>query len=232
MNISPHQKQAPADVTANFSASGATISDTVAISQAARNYLDDQSNSATASGNSATAIFDTDQGSMNLNIGAYFSPNGSANGAASSFQTLPPLLIPSKNNIDTLTNHISATFPQFLAQNGIPSAPSSITYDNQGQIQLPSDYAYASEFKQALANNPTMSKELSTINALTSHFVEMQKAAPFHQDYAAAATQAEVDALVARYSYLFSDNHHYDTIALQFSPSGRLSLTHNGKPLS
>jgi hypothetical protein len=231
LNISPHQKQAPADVTVDSSASGATISDTVSISQAARNNLADKSNSAEASGNSATAVFDTDQGAKNLDIDAFFSPGGGASGAQSLSQALPPLLLPSKNNIDVLTNHISVTFPQFLARNNIPSAPSSITYDNQGQIQLPSDYAYASEFKQALADNPTMSRELSTVNALTSHFVEMQKSVPFQQEYA-AATQAEIDAVVARYSYLFSDNHDYDTIALQFSPSGSLSLTHDGKPLS
>jgi hypothetical protein len=231
LNISSHPKQAPADIMVNVSGSGANISDTVSISRTARNRLADPSNSAAAPRNGATAVFDTDQGSRKLNIEAYFSPGGSENNAAFSFQTLPPLLFPSRNNIDALTNHISATLPQFLAQNNIPSAPSSITYDNKGQIQLPSDYAYASEFKQSLANNPTMAKELSTVNALTSHFVEIQKAVPFQQEYAAAATQAEVDAVVARYGCLFSDNHRYETIALQFSPEGRLSLTRDGKPL-
>jgi hypothetical protein len=232
LKITSHQKQASADGTANFSASGSTISDTVAISQAAQNYLAAQSNSTSASRNSATAVFDTDQGSKSLNIDAFFSPGGSANGAAFLSQKLPPLLLPNKNNIDVLVNHISATFPQFLAQNNIPSAPSSITYDNKGQIQLPSDYAYASEFKQALANNPIMSRELSTVNALTSNFVEMQKSRQFQQEYAAATTQAEVDAVVARYSYLFSGNQDYDTIALQFSESGRFGITHDGKPLA
>jgi hypothetical protein len=141
-------------------------------------------------------------------------------------------LLPTQNNIDALSNHISETFPQFLSQNNIPTAPSSITYDNEGQIQLPSDYAYASEFKQALANNPTMSKELSTVNALTSHFVEMQKSASFQQEYATTKTKAEANAVVARYSYLFTDNKHYDTIALQISENSRLSLTHDGDPVS
>jgi hypothetical protein len=226
-NIASYPKQTLTDVTANFSASVATRSDTVTISQSARNYLTTQSNSAATPGNSAPAVFDTDQGFKNLAIDAYFS-----NEASSSFQTLPPLLLPSKNNIDILTNHISAAFPQFLAQNDIPYAPSSLTYDNEGQVQLPPDYAYASELKQALANNPTMAKELSTVNALTSHFVELQKIAPFQEEYAAATTQAEADAVVARYRYLFSDNHHYDTIALQFSASGRLSLTHDGTALA
>ena len=231
-NISPHQKQTSAGVTANFSASGKIISDTVAVSQTAQNYLATQSSSAAASGNSKTASFDTDQGPKNLDIDAYFSPSGKEPGTASLFQTLPPLLLPTKNNIDELSSHISATFPQFLAENNIPSAPSSITYDNEGQIRLPSDYAYASEFKQALANDPKMSRELSTVNALSSHYVEIQKSLEFQEEYAAATTKTEANAVVARYSYLFSGNRHYDTIALQFSDSGLLSLTHDGEPLS
>ncbi|WP_024334758.1 hypothetical protein [Desulfotignum balticum] len=231
LNISTNQNQAPANGTVNFSASGATISDTVAISQAARNYLADQSNFTAPSENCTTAVFDTNQGAKKLNIDAYFSPSGNANGTSSLFQTLPPLLLPSKNNIDAIANHISETFTQFLVQNNIPSAPSSITYDNEGKIQLPADYAYASAFKQALANNPTMSRELSTANALTSHYVGMQKSLEFQQEYAATTTKAEANAVVARYSYLFSGYKHYDTIALHFSESGRLNLTHDGESL-
>ena len=231
-NITLHQKQTSADITANFSASGKIISDTVTISQTAQKYLAAQPSSTATSENSKTATFDTDQGPKNRNIEDYFSPSGKMHGTASLFQTLPPLLLPTKNNIDELSNHISTNFPQFLAENNIPSAPSSITYDNEGQIQLPSDYAYASEFKQALANNPTMSRELSTVNALTSHYVEMQKSLEFQEQYAATTTKAEANAVVAQYSDLFSDNKHYDTITLQFSEGGHLSLTHDDEPLS
>ena len=231
-NISPHQRQTSVDDTANFSASGKIISDAVATSQTAQNYLDHRSHSVATSENSKTASFDTNQGTQNMDIDAYFSPGGRVYGTASLFQTLPPLLFPSKNNIDELSNHISTVFPQFLAENNIPTAPSSITYNNEGQIQLPSDYAYASELKQALANNPTMSRELSTVNALTSHYVEIQKSLDFQQAYAATTTKAEASAVIAQYSYLFSDNRHYDAIALQFSESGRLSLTHDGEPLA
>ncbi len=165
---------------------------------------------------------------MALNIDNYFTPPSKTSGLGLS---LPPLLLPSQRNIDALTSHISATFPQFLAQNKIPSAPSSITYDSEGKMQLPPDYAYASEFKQALANNPTMERELRTVNALTSNLVEMKKSIPFQQEYA-AATQAEADAVVAKYSRLFSGNRHYDTIALHFTASGKLSLSADGKPIA
>lgn len=77
-----------------------------------------------------------------------------------------------------------------------------------------------------------MARELSTVNALASNFVGMQKSRQFQQEYAAAPTQAEVDAVVARYSYLFSGNQDYDAIALQFSESGRLGITNDDKPLA
>lgn len=207
----------------------AAITNKTTISHAARDIHSAEFNSAATSKSEATAIFETDQGSKNLNIDSYFAPSANASG---SMFTLPPLLLPNQKNIDALSSHISAIFPQFLAQNNIPSAPSSITYDSAGKIKLPPDYPYASEFKQALANNPAMARELSTVSALTSHLVEMKKVAPFQQEYSAAVTQAEIDAIVAKYSHLLSSNHHYDTIALHFSANGSLKLTADGKPVS
>jgi hypothetical protein len=222
-NIFSNRKQATANTPANFSDLMVNNSDTVAVSYEARNFFTTQSNPTTTSGNSATAVFDTDKGSKNLNIDDYFSSVGSGNNAAFSLRTLPPLLLPTQNNIKAMTRHISSAFPQFLAQNNIPSAPSSITYDSKGQIQLPSDYAYASELKQALANNPTMERELKTVYALSSHFVEMEKSYQFHQEYA-AATQTKTEAVVAKYGHLFGDNRQYSTIALRFSEGGDMSI--------
>lgn len=170
----------------------------------------------------------TDQGSKNLNIDDYFTPAANTGGALAS---LPPLLLPTQRNIDALASHISAAFPHFLAQNGIPFPPSSVTYDGEGKIQPPPDYPYATEFKQALANYPAMARELSTVNALTSHRVEMKKSIAFQQEYA-AASPAEADAVVAKYSSLFSGNRHYAAIALHFSANGGLSLSADGQPVS
>lgn len=231
LNIYSHQKQAPANTSANYSTCVANNTDTVAISQTARNYLSTQSNSAAASGNSATSVFDTDQGSLSLNIDDYFSADLSTNGTTSLLQSLPPLLLPTQDNIKALASHISEAFPQFLAQNNIPSAPSSITYDNKGQIQLPSDYAYASELEQALANNPTMARELKTVHALSSHLAGIEEGSQFRQEYAAAASQAEAKAVVAKYGYLFDDNRQYSTIALHFAEEGYLTITADNENL-
>lgn len=218
-NTSPQRQTA--------SGSAATSADTVTISEAAKNLLAAQASSAASTQSSASAAFDTSQGSMNLDIDAYFTPSSSLK----SLDSLPPILLPSRENIDALTSHISDVMPQFLAQNNIPSAPSSITYDNRGEMQLPADYAYADEFKEALANNPTLEREMRTVNALTSHMVGMERALAFQKEYA-GASQDEVDAIVAKYSDLFSDNKQQNDIALRFSPAGSLSLTVNGEALT
>jgi hypothetical protein len=213
-------------VSSVAAAPAAKTTDTVSISQAARELFAAQAKPAAQAASGATAVYDTDQGARTLDIDAYFTP------PSGGYQTLPPLLLPSQRNIDALSSHISATLPGFLAEHNIPSPPSSITYDNAGQIQLPADYAYATEFKEALANTPTLARELSTVSALTSHLVEMKKVIPFQQEYAAATSPAEADAVVAKYRYLFSGNHRYDTIALNFAANGSLTLTADGKPIA
>lgn len=203
-----------------------TIADKLSLSSKAITLSTKASSSATEA--TASANFDTDAGSKNLDIDAYFNPTPNADSV--SYTHLPPLLLPSPNNINALAKHISAAMPQFLSDNNIPSPPSSISYDNEGKMQLPADYQYAAQFKVALEKNPAMERELRTVNALTSHYVEMSKSIPFIEDYQAANNSAEQAAVVKKYSYLFSPNRHYTSIALQFSVEGRLSFTADGEP--
>lgn len=200
----------------------ATIAARISISQSARDLLAAQTGTA-----SATATFDTDKGSQELDIDAYFTPPGSQGVNLDNV----PLLLPSQRNIDALSSHISASLPGVLARNNIPYPPASITYDNEGKMQLPADYPYAAEFTQALKDSPALDREMHAVNALTSHLVEMKKVMPFHEEYAAAGSQAEANAVVAKYRHLFSGNRHYETIALHFSKEGALSLTADGKPV-
>ncbi len=210
------------------SAAPANTAEKVSISQAAFDLYAAQAKTATAAGSGSKAEFDTAKGPMEIDIEAYFTP---PTGKGVDIDSVP-LLMPSQKNIDALSGYISGHMTDFLAQNGIPTPPASITYDNQGEIQLPADYPYAAQFKQALQDNPVMERALRTTNALTSHLVEMNKSLPFQEEYRAARSQAEIEAVIAKYHYLFSDNRHYETIALNFTKDGALSITHDGKPLS
>ena len=233
LNISGYARQtAPLAAPASFTATPAFSADRATISQAARNLLAASQNTATSAGtetgNNQTAVFDTSQGALELDIEAYFTP---PSGSGVDLNSVP-LLMPSQKNIDALRQHLSSSMPEFLARHGIPSAPARITYDNQGKIQLPADYPYAEQFEQALEKEPAMARELSAVHAITSSWVEIQKSMPFQQEYAAASSQAEIDAILTKYRYLFSDNRPNDTIALNFSTSGQLTLTANDEPVS
>ncbi|MDK2125354.1 hypothetical protein [Parachitinimonas caeni] len=171
--------------------------------------------------------FDTNHGAISLDVERYFTPPGSQ---AVNLDSLP-ILLPSRRNIDALSQFVSSKMPDFLAKHGIPKPPASITYDQAGQLQLPADYPHADAFKRALAEDPTMERALRTTAALTSHLVEMNKLLPFHQEYAAAKSQSDADAIVAKYRHLFSSHRHIDTISLNFSPDGQLSIRHDGKTL-
>lgn len=211
--------------------SSANTADTAKISQSTRDFyaiFESQLKPVASAGSSAKAEFDTTKGTMELDIESYFAPPASQRVNLDSV----PLLFPNQKNIEALSNYISAHMPGFLADNGIPTPPASITYDTMGQIQLPADYPYATEFKQALNDNPVMELALRTTSALTSHMVEMNKSISFQREYAAATSQAQIEAVVAKYHYLFSANRHYDSIALNFTPDGILSITHDGKSLS
>ena len=205
----------PASMQQIAATATSSSSTTVNISQAARDRL-------------ATQTFDTNHGATEINLDTYFTPPGSQ---GVDIDTVP-LLMPTQQNIAALAKDVSAKMPGFLSAHGIPSAPASVTYDNMGQIQLPADYPYADAFKQALADQPSMERELRTTAALTSSMVEMNKSMPFQQEYLAANSRAEADAVVAKYSYLFSNNQHADLIALNFAANGALSLTHDGQPLA
>lgn len=172
------------------------------------------------------AAYDTSQGSKALDIDDYFTPDPSRPLLSI------PLLMPTQNNIDALSRHVSAKMPAFLAAHGIPAAPASISYDAYGQIQLPGDYAYAAQFRAALTDNPVLARQLSTVNALSSQMTEMNKALKFDAEYRAARSPSEIEAVIAKYRALLDGQTTPSVIALHFDGQGHLSVTADGKALA
>lgn len=205
------------------SAGGAENSAVVKISEAGRARLAAEAN---ATEHKARVAYDTSQGSKALDIDAYFTPDPSQ-----SLMSIP-LLAPTQNNINALSQQISAKMPGFLAAHGIPEAPASISYDAYGQVQLPGDYPYAAQFREALTDNPVLARQLSTVNALSSQMTEMGKALKFDAEYRAARTPSEVQAVIAKYRALLDGQTTPSAIALNFDAQGRLSVTADGKALA
>ncbi len=174
-----------------------------------------------------TPIMNTSKGYVELDLDEYFADDPKV--ADNVRLTDIPLLLPSADNIKALSEHATARFKQMMFDYNIPEAPEKITYDQAGKMQLPADYPYAEELKQALEENPGLARELSTVNALTSHFVEIQKRMPMMEELQNAGSQAEIDLILAKYSYLLQDNGNYSNIALTFSKDGSLGISADGK---
>ena len=211
--------------TADVDVAAANIAERSSISAAGRARLAADS---TDAGSGKTEAYDTDHGTLQLDIDSYFTPLAQT---AATFE-LPPLLLPTPRNIAALREHVSAAMPQFLAQHGISAAPASIEYDNSGQMILPADYADAAAFRQALADTPALDRELRTSAALSSHLVEMNKSLAFQQEYAAASGPAAVQQVLAKYAWLFAEQRSYSTITLQFAANGQLSIVADGQPVA
>jgi len=140
-----------------------------------------------------------------------------------------PILMPSLENIQALQSHISRSMPDFLQKYQIPEAPSEIKFDQQGQMVLPDDYPYGQELTEALEQEPGLMNQLRTVNMLTSVAVAMQESIRFQEEYALASSQSQIDAVIAKYHYLFDGSYRPPEVALAFSKAGELSLTADGQ---
>lgn len=201
----------------------ALSADTVIISQEARNLW-----AATQQSNALQVQMDTSEGPITLDLDAYFTPPDTHKTYSN---TLPPLLYPTQRNIEVLAEHITQKMPEFLSRNNISKAPASISYDLRGQIQLPDDYAEAQAFQAALDQDPVLDRQLRTVAALSSTWAALNKAIPFQQEYAAATSPAQIQAVIAKYSHLFSGQSLNNNIVLTFSPDKVLTPTENHEPL-
>lgn len=168
-------------------------------------------------------MLDSNKGPIRLE--AYRASLGPTNGR--SLDDIP-LLLPSERTISGLAAYAGDALKSLLAQHGI-EAPSSLSFDNYGQLQLPADYAQADALRSALNENPDILRDLRDVNALTSHYVEMKKNEPFLEAYADADSQAEVNAVLSQYAYLFSDNRASSYITLTFNENMQLVPQADGR---
>ena len=171
----------------------------------------------------------TDQGQKDIDVDAYFS-SPSVSSSMGDLKSLPPLLLPSSHNIDALSKDASAKLKSLLATHHIPTAPTNISFDQNGQIQLPDNYEYADQFKQALKESPSLGRELSTVNSLASQLVGMSSSAGFSAAISQAKTQAEADAVSAKDGPLIYDTQSKYKISLGFDSSGNIQPLADNQP--
>ncbi len=210
------------------------ISPTLVSDEMSRLFLASQNSAAVQESSGKAYKMETNQGNIALDLDAYFAdePQKVTDPEAKITMKgdgLPPMLFPSAANIAALTEHVSERFKEMLAEYNIPAAPEQLTYDNEGQIQIPYDYAYAEELTAAFKENPGIARELQTVNALASHVAEIHARMPFVEEMQNAQSQAEIDKIIEKYGELLKDNGNYIDIALSFSDKGDMQVLADGK---
>lgn len=168
----------------------------------------------------------SDRGQFQGDINSYLRPDTAIQPNTS--DQLPSLLLPSANNIKNLQKRVSEQFKKLLQDHGIALAPEKICFVGAAKIQLPQKYAHARALRRALDQNQRIRLELSSLNALSSHYLDMRIRTPFGEAMNNAATQEEIDGVISQYRFLLRDDNSYISTALAFSPAGDVLITADG----
>lgn len=174
-----------------------------------------------------TISLDTNKGTKEINLDDYLTPKAPSKQAVG-FHNLPPLLLPTQHNVDTLANYSEQKMRSLMQEYDIPVPPTTIEFDQEGGIVLPSDYQYASQLKQALNDNPVVSRAIRTTGAIASQYAGILEGQPFRDEMSTARTQADRDRIVDKYGYLFDDNRSPIRIVLSFLDDGSMLVGAKG----
>ncbi|KFZ38001.1 hypothetical protein HR45_05675 [Shewanella mangrovi] len=160
----------------------------------------------------ASAIYkmDTSAGNKAVNLDQYFATD---NQSSQDTYSAPVSLLPSLANVKSLSSHVAAGMSDLLQNNKITAGPSAISFDAEGNLQVPEDYPYKQQLTDALNNDPAMVKELRTLDALAN---------VVGGGNSAAATATAPDA----------STNGSAAAKILFSASGAVSVTANNQKIS
>jgi hypothetical protein len=121
---------------------------------------------------------------------------------------LPPLMFPSRENVQKLSASLIKDLKKMFSQAGISSMPPvEFTVDSYtGEVGVKDNRSDAGQIAGLIKENPAIELQIHNIAAMSSHVVGMEKAMEANQAYQAAESQAEVDRAIARYSAVYSQN--------------------------
>ena len=121
---------------------------------------------------------------------------------------LPPLMFPSRENVQKLSASLIKDLKKMFSQAGISSTPPvEFTVDSYtGEVGVKDNRPDAGQIADLIRKNPEIELQIHNIAAMSSHVVGMEKAMEANQAYLAAESQAEIDRVIARYAAVYSQN--------------------------
>ncbi|MFA6243478.1 MAG: hypothetical protein WC655_21235 [Candidatus Hydrogenedentales bacterium] len=137
-----------------------------------------------------------------------------------------PLLLPTNKNVQALSAGLASKLGGFFRENGIEKDPPiTIEVDNNtGAISVSGDRDDTGRIAELINEDPELSKQIRTLNAISSHAYEIPKHLAFQEEYRNSDSPEDV---VAKYSSLFgpqmarSFSIVYDGSAVQMMVDGK-----------
>ncbi|HZW26774.1 MAG TPA: hypothetical protein VFF26_14945 [Gallionella sp.] len=144
---------------------------------------------------------------------------------------LPPLLLPTRENVQKLSNELSADLKNLFNGAGIDPKPEvEFEVDSYtGKVSVKNNRPDAQKIAELIKNNPDIEMKIHNVAALSSHVVAMGPAMEADAAYRAANSEAEIRNVVAKYASVYSGYVKVTDFSLSFNGSD-LQVNADGAP--
>ena len=141
-------------------------------------------------------------------------------------------LLPTRANLQASSAALAQSLNAFLAQQGFGlSPPISVSTDpNSLQVTVTGDRPDAQKIADAINNDPALQRQIHNTAALGSRVSAFAQALQFENQWFAADSQSDDDALISKYSALLSGKQQPAQISLTFNGTS-VGVDADGKPL-
>ena len=136
-----------------------------------------------------------------------------------SLSRLPPLMLPTRENVQKLSASLSEDLKNLFSEAGInPNPPVEFDVDPySGKVSVKANRPDAPQIAELIKNNREVEMKIHNVAALSSHVVAMAKAMEASSAYQAAQTPAEIDQVLAKYSSVFNGQTEVIDFSLVFN---------------
>jgi len=134
---------------------------------------------------------------------------------------LPPLLLPTRENVQKLSKSLSTDLQNLFSAAGINPKP-DVQFDVNpytGEVSVANNRPDAQKIAGLIKSNPDIEMKIHNIAALSSHVVAMGPAMEADAAYRAANSPEEIRNVVAKYSSVYSGYVKVTDFSLLFNGS-------------
>jgi len=141
---------------------------------------------------------------------------------AKTLSELPPLILPTRENVQKLSSALAGDLQNLFSQAGINPKP-AVEFDvdpYSGAVSVKGNHPDSQKIAELIKNNPEIEMKIHNVAAISSHVVAMGKALEADTAYRNARTPAEVKNVIAQYSSVYNGQMKVTDFSLIFNGTG------------